>query len=743
MSKKVQYIKIARIDQNGNDQTNTLDALTQITIPFTNSGNKNYIINSRTRFSDYYLYTVNLDISPDASTNPLNTTSTTINYDFTGSIEPTSVGPPLSSQFPILFPITASSGLQVSSLFFDLSSERLTFNTLPLKDVTITTSNFNVVVANATAEVELYKINSEFNSYERLTNNSDIPVPGTEAITRTVTILKTDITPGDIIGLGIRRTTSGGGPGPTVTISNPLGPVTLNMSSTVAAGSTLETIIEPFLSAPFYGTDCDVLLNNVDVYQENPFLQDLDYSTNPNVPVNFEQIISGTAARGTVPESYYTSLSQTRIRYTGVKNQSSDVNIYNPQAGTSSFGDPINIGTYGQTPSVSSLDVNIYEFDWGSGASPEVLDCGVFKLGKILQVASTSSVKTINASNGLNTISTLIPFNFTTLNTAQNSQKFIIQNTGQPDIITYPPIKQIQNDFYVEVSKSITDYTHILETNAPVGTVISPVMYPNSTAGSNPTIPSSTRVLSNSWSVPTISNFAGTSSNADFYGWILGNNQTFPGRNNFIFLHRNIHFSKVKKNSAGYYEGSKTKVKPNFVTLTNQINESLRNGGKWYITLYNEFEFPSGDEDFNAALISSSILSPMNDGVTNPNTEDEVEFLASKGVYQIVGSQDSFSNQMTILTTPYSFQGSYNLGGVNNYSTQTDPGPYAGVNITGSALGFLIWEAIGVNQGEFIIVDNSVTGGVGAGAFTTQFSSEILTQNFESITKEYGANQTG
>ena len=510
------------------------------------------------------------------------------------------------------------------------------------------------------------------------------------------------------------------------------------MSSTVAAGSTLETIIEPFLSSPFYGTDCDVLLNNVDVYQENPFLQDLDYSTNPNVPVNFEQIISGTAARGTVPESYYTSLSQTRIRYTGVKNQSRDFNVYNPLD-----RDDINIGTYGQTPSVSSLDVNIYEFDWGGGTSPEVLNCGAFKLGKILQVASTSSVKTINASEGLNTISTVIPTNWGTLNTAQNYHKVVTILPGQPDVITYPPIKQIQNDFYVEVSKSITDYTHILETNAPVGTVISPVMYPNSTAGSDPTIPSSTRVLSNSWSVPTISNFAGTSSNSNFYGYILGNNATYPNRNGFIYLNRNNHFSKVKKNSAGYYEGSKTKVKPNFLTLTNQINESLRNGGRWYITLYNEFEFPSGDEDFNAALISSSILSPMNDGVTNPNTEDEVEFLASKGVFQIVGSQDTFGSTGTVLVTPYQFQGSYNLGGGNSYNSQIDPGPFSGFTISGSALGFLIWEATKVNQGEFIIVDKSVTGGVGAGAFTTQFSSENLTQNFEAITKEYGANQTG
>lgn len=742
MSKKVQYIKIARIDQNGNDQTNTLEALTQITIPFTNSGNKNYTIKTSTRYSTYYLFLVDLDFSPDANTQPLNTTSTTINYDFTGSIEPSTVGPPLSSQFPILFPVTASSGLQVSPLFFDPEAEYLIFNTLPLKDVNITTSNFNVVVANATAEVELYKINAEFTSYERLTNNSDISVPGTEAITRTATILKTDITPGDIIGLGIRRTTSGGGPGPTVTISNPLGPVTLNMSSTVAAGSTLETIIEPFLNSVFYGGDCDVILNNVSAYRENPFLQDLDYSTNPNIPINFEQIISGTAARGTVPESYYTSLAQTRIRYTGVKNQSRDFNVYNPLD-----GDDINIGTYGQTPSVSDLDVNIYEFDWGGGTTPEIVNCGAFKLGKMLQVSSKDLVKTINASDGLNSISTIIPTNWGSLNNAQNYNKFVIINPGDPDVIIYPPIKQIQNDFYVEVTKSITDYTHILESNLPVGSVITPAMYPNSTAGSNPTIPSSTRVLSNSWGVPTISNFAGTSSNADFYGYILGNNSTYPNRRSNIYLDRSVHISRVDKNSAGYYVGSKTRTKPNFLSLTNQINESIRNGGKWYISLYNEFEFPTGTEDYNAALLTSSILTPMNDGLTNPNPEDEVEFLASKGVFQIVGSQDTFATAGTVLVTPYQFQGSYNLGGGSSYNSQVNPGPFgppgSPFTISGSALGFLIWEAIEVNKGEFIIVDDSVTGGVGAGAFTTQFSSEDLTQNFEEITKEYGANQTG
>ena len=57
MAKKVQYIKIARIDQNGNDLTNTLEALTQITIPYTSGASPAvYPIESTTRYRDYFFW---------------------------------------------------------------------------------------------------------------------------------------------------------------------------------------------------------------------------------------------------------------------------------------------------------------------------------------------------------------------------------------------------------------------------------------------------------------------------------------------------------------------------------------------------------------------------------------------------------------------------------------------------------------------------------------------------------------
>ena len=43
MSGRIQYIKIARIDGNGNDLTNTLESLSTIVLPLS-TGNKEYKI---------------------------------------------------------------------------------------------------------------------------------------------------------------------------------------------------------------------------------------------------------------------------------------------------------------------------------------------------------------------------------------------------------------------------------------------------------------------------------------------------------------------------------------------------------------------------------------------------------------------------------------------------------------------------------------------------------------------------
>ena len=79
MAEGVRYIKIARIDKNGTDLTNTLQSLTELTIPYPTSGNVTYQILSKTEYLTYFLYYVE---------NPsLPTDGATLKYDFTGSIQ--------------------------------------------------------------------------------------------------------------------------------------------------------------------------------------------------------------------------------------------------------------------------------------------------------------------------------------------------------------------------------------------------------------------------------------------------------------------------------------------------------------------------------------------------------------------------------------------------------------------------------------------------------------------------------
>jgi len=721
MANRVEYIKIARVDQNGNDNTITLESLTQLTIPYSNGNNAVYPIESITRRRDFFLYQVG-----PANYTPNPNDSGSLLYDFTGSLGGANTIIDLGvGGVAVPFPTTTGTGSSVSFLY-NSSENKIELGTYPEKPLHIKTSIF-YVTSSAEVFVDLYTADSLYtpSSIIKLTNTTAIQGGGNKGpFTREYSI-SSSAYPGNTFFLGATSNTFPFGGGPFVKVGTldgaKLTPLDIFITSSIESGPTIETIPEPFLTSRFYGTDCDVLLNNVDQYQENPFLQDLDYSTNPNVPVNFELIISGTAARGTVPESYYTSLSQTRIRYTGVKNQSSGFNIFDPQAGTSSFGEPINIGTYGQTPPVDVLDANIYEFEWGGGTTPEILDWGAIKVGKILQVNSKDLVKTINASENVKNIIT--PSKRGTTSSRARNYRVVFSN---PPGTEYPPnsvnTSSVGNVHFWDTPQNIGDYYQILNGNNPVNTEISMFMYPNSTAGSNPTIPSSTKILTTEWCVPSISNYALTSSNSVIYGTI--NSTSSPRR--FINLDREVRISRVSTDNNGYYSGGRP-IKPNHQSLGDQINVDLNNGERWFVTLYNEFEFPEGEGDYSSALTSGS-LSPFNTGVTTDENGNYSNALAYKGVYEIAGTYDDSGFFQILFYDDFP-----NFGGIKNI----------GGGVAGNSLGMLIWKAKGVGKNEFVLVQDSITGGVGAGAFINRYSPSYLTENFEAITKEYGGNQTG
>jgi hypothetical protein len=75
--------------------------------------------------------------------------------------------------------------------------------------------------------------------------------------------------------------------------------------------------------------DCDPLLNNATEPRTNEWLQDVDYSVNAIIPVNFDQLINFTATKAAVPQSNYTQLGFVNSRYAGSSTTRNQINEYN------------------------------------------------------------------------------------------------------------------------------------------------------------------------------------------------------------------------------------------------------------------------------------------------------------------------------------------------------------------------------------------------------------------------------
>lgn len=81
--------------------------------------------------------------------------------------------------------------------------------------------------------------------------------------------------------------------------------------------------------------DCQPILNNVTQYRRNGLIQEVDYSSDPYNPNNFQQILSGSARKSSVPESNYTSLPSILPRYNGSRSTANAVNTVEGLGGTS------------------------------------------------------------------------------------------------------------------------------------------------------------------------------------------------------------------------------------------------------------------------------------------------------------------------------------------------------------------------------------------------------------------------
>ena len=76
----------------------------------------------------------------------------------------------------------------------------------------------------------------------------------------------------------------------------------------------------------FEYSDYNAILGNASIPQFSGIFQDIDYADNYITPINFELIVSGSARKAQVQDSNYTQTGWTNGRYNGSKNSSTDFN---------------------------------------------------------------------------------------------------------------------------------------------------------------------------------------------------------------------------------------------------------------------------------------------------------------------------------------------------------------------------------------------------------------------------------
>lgn len=170
---------------------------------------------------------------------------------------------------------------------------------------------------------------------------------------------------------------------------------TLTITQSISPTSSLNQVIFiPYLFENFYNSDNNVLINNVSTNRDNNRLMRVDYPGDIIIPVNREQILSGTADRADIPEYYYNLKRHTLPRYEGSKLQTAYINNYYGRQSDFVFinrdsnnyeGD---IG-FGNITNIRVLNTEIFEFDWAhiTRIFPE---CSQVKLGNIIEVTSAS-----------------------------------------------------------------------------------------------------------------------------------------------------------------------------------------------------------------------------------------------------------------------------------------------------------------------------------------------------------------
>ncbi len=353
---ETQYLKIAKTDCNGKDNSLPLGEVTKVLIYNSFLGTYTpYTVTDINELPDYYLYEAGLfeGYLPSFPNQVLDYTisaskSTPLTLPLTATTPDTWDSSPAGTNLP-----------HYGTPYFNTQSGEFTLENTPNTPLYIT--------ASITTDGNLISGNGNFKLiYNK--NNNPIELASTTF---------------DCTSLGVTSTLSASyygieGEKVYIELKRPLGVGSVNLvsasflitqSRAVSASVCEPVIFEPYITTPnFYNSDENALLNSIDGLRNSSYYMDVDYTRGITTPVNFAQLISGSATRAKIPDSNYTTKRHIIPRYLGSRSTSQRLNTWSPADTVIGYSD---IGTYGKKPTVESLKTVVAYAPFIAGWPPE------------------------------------------------------------------------------------------------------------------------------------------------------------------------------------------------------------------------------------------------------------------------------------------------------------------------------------------------------------------------------------
>jgi len=367
------YLKIARIDCSGSNNTNVLENIDKAFI-FNNIVGQyiEYELTVLNEQTTYYLYeAIPRSYTPSLWPNQI------LNYRVSASnISPQTIAPGI---FPTTLTLWGSvSGNTLN--YFNPSTGIHNLGNTPNTQLLVTGS---AVISGSSGRLYL--------NLQRQGNTSTITSANYTSETP-ITISSTYYgLQGDLLYLAATR---GGVSGITVVKS---GSFLLTQSRALSSSNCIPVIFEPYVTDfNYYYSDNNPIMNNINEERLSSFFEKVEYYPGITTPTNFNLIISGSAAKANVQDSNYSSKRIINPRYNGVKSTSQLLNTWSPPDTISGYKDS---GTYGKTPTAQSLKTAVAYCDWIGGWPPDRMNASAIHIQYLIKADGTIIIPDISENS--------------------------------------------------------------------------------------------------------------------------------------------------------------------------------------------------------------------------------------------------------------------------------------------------------------------------------------------------------